>query len=81
MKRNRQRQCGTVAGRGYRLLFRNRLVLPELIQEVMAWNPVADKDAQITLLQGQLQTIQEQVRVLRASAQPGEKQSAPMRSF
>ena len=39
-------------------------------------HPAADKDAQITLLQEQLQTIQEQVRALKAAAQPVEKQSA-----
>ena len=41
----------------------------------------ADKDAQITVLQEQLQAIQEQVRDLKASAQPVEKQSAHLESF
>ena len=36
----------------------------------------ADKDAQITVLQEQLQTMQEQVRALEASAPRVEKQSA-----
>jgi len=36
----------------------------------------ADKDAQITVLQEQLQTMQKQVRALEASAPPVEKQSA-----
>ena len=44
-------------------------------------HPAADKDAQITVLQEQLQTIQEQVRALKASAQPVEKQSAHSKSF
>jgi TolA-binding protein len=38
--------------------------------------PAADKDAQITVLQEQLQTMQERVRTLEASAPPVEKQSA-----
>jgi hypothetical protein len=38
--------------------------------------PAADKDAQITVLQEQLQTMQEQVRALEASAPRGEKQMA-----
>ena len=41
----------------------------------------ADKDAQITVLQEQLQAIQEQVRALKASGQPVEKQSAHRESF
>jgi hypothetical protein len=43
--------------------------------------PAADKDAQITVLQEQLQTMQEQVRALEASAPPVEKQSAHMKSL
>ena len=39
-------------------------------------HPAADKDAQITVLQEQLQTMQKQVRALEASAPPVEKQSA-----
>ena len=38
--------------------------------------PAADKDAQITELQEQLQTMQKQMRALEASAPPVEKQSA-----
>jgi hypothetical protein len=38
--------------------------------------PAADKDAQITELQEQLQTMQKQVRALEASAPPVERQSA-----
>ena len=38
--------------------------------------PAADKDAQITVLQEQLQTMQKQVRALEASAPPVERQSA-----
>ncbi|MBI3807587.1 MAG: hypothetical protein HY281_08775 [Nitrospirae bacterium] len=44
-------------------------------------HPAVDKDAQITLLQEQLQTIQDQVRALKASAQPVEKQSVHSKSF
>jgi prefoldin subunit 5 len=43
--------------------------------------PAADKDAQITVLQEQLQTMQEQVRALEASAPPVEKQSAHISSL
>jgi hypothetical protein len=43
--------------------------------------PAADKDAQITMLQEQLQTIQEQVRALKTSAQAVEKQSVHIKSF
>ena len=39
-------------------------------------HPAADKDAQITVLQEQLRTMQKQVRVLEASAPPVERQSA-----
>jgi len=39
-------------------------------------HPAADKDAQITVLQEQLQTMQKQVRALEASAPPVERQSA-----
>jgi TolA-binding protein len=38
--------------------------------------PAADKDAQITELQEQLQTMRERVRALEASAPRVEKQSA-----
>jgi hypothetical protein len=38
--------------------------------------PAADKDAQITVLQEQLQTMQKQVRALEASAPRVEKQMA-----
>jgi hypothetical protein len=38
--------------------------------------PAADKDAQITVLQEQLQTMQERVRALEASAPRVEKQMA-----
>lgn len=44
-------------------------------------HPAADKDTQITVLQEQLRTIQAQVLVLTASAQPVEKQSAHMKSL
>ena len=44
-------------------------------------HPAADKDAQITVLQEQLQTIQKQVRALETSASPVEKQSAHMKSL
>jgi len=44
-------------------------------------HPAADKATQITVLQEQLQTIQEQIRALKASAPPVEKQSAQMKSF
>jgi hypothetical protein len=47
----------------------------------MPTHPAADKDAQITVLQEQLQTIQEQVRALEASAPPVEKQSAHISSL
>jgi hypothetical protein len=43
--------------------------------------PAADKDAQITELQEQLQTMQERVRPLEASALLGEKQSEHVRSL
>jgi len=43
--------------------------------------PAADKDAQITVLQEQLQTMQNQVRALEASAPPVEKQSAHVNSL
>jgi len=43
--------------------------------------PAADKDAQITELQEQLQTMQEQLRALEASTPPVEKQSAHIRSL
>ena len=43
--------------------------------------PAADKDAQITVLQEQLQTMQEQVRAFEASLPPVEKQSAHMKSL
>jgi hypothetical protein len=43
--------------------------------------PAADKDAQITVLQEQLQTTQKQVRALEASAPPVEKQSAHVKSL
>jgi hypothetical protein len=43
--------------------------------------PAADKDAQLTVLQEQLQTMQEQVRALEASAPPVEKQSAHVKSL
>ena len=43
--------------------------------------PAADKDAQITVLQEQLQTMQERVRALEASAPPVEKQSAYIKSL
>jgi len=43
--------------------------------------PAADKDAQITELQEQLQTMQKQVRALEASALLVEKQSAHMKSL
>ena len=43
--------------------------------------PAADKDAQITELQEQLQTMQKQVRALEASALRGEKQSEHVRSL
>jgi prefoldin subunit 5 len=43
--------------------------------------PAADKDAQITVLQEQLQTMQKQVRALEASAPPVEKQSAHVKSL
>ena len=43
--------------------------------------PAADKDAQITELQEQLQTMQNQVRALEASAPPVEKQSAHVKSL
>lgn len=39
-------------------------------------HPAADKDAQIIVLQEQLQTMQKQVRALEASAPPVERQSA-----
>ena len=39
-------------------------------------HPAADKDAQITVLQEQLQTMQKQVQALEASAPPVERQSA-----
>ena len=42
---------------------------------------VANKDAQITVLQKQLQTMQEQVQALKASAQPVEKHSTHSKSF
>ena len=42
--------------------------------------PAADKDAQITELQEQLQTMRERVRALEASALLGEKQSEHVRS-
>ena len=41
--------------------------------------PAADKDAQITELQEQLQTMQKQVQALEASALRGEKQSEHVR--
>ena len=44
-------------------------------------HPAGDKDAQIAVLQEQLQTIQEQVRALKASTQPVEKHSAHSKSF
>jgi len=44
-------------------------------------HPAVDKDAQITVLQEQLRTIREQVRALKASAQPVEKQSGHSKSF
>ena len=44
-------------------------------------HPAADKDAQITVLQEQLETIQKQVRALKASAHPVEKQSVHRKSF
>ena len=43
--------------------------------------PAADKDAQITELQEQLQTMKKQVRALEASALRGEKQSEHVRSL
>ena len=43
--------------------------------------PAADKDAQITELQEQLQTMQKQVQALEASALLVEKQSAHMKSL
>jgi hypothetical protein len=43
--------------------------------------PAADKDAQITVLQEQLQTMQERVRALEASAPRVERQSAHMKSL
>jgi hypothetical protein len=43
--------------------------------------PAADKDAQITVLQEQLQTMQKPVRALEASAPRVEKQSAHMKSL
>jgi hypothetical protein len=43
--------------------------------------PAVDKDAQIIVLQEQLQTMQEQVRALEASAPRVEKQSAHMKSL
>ena len=43
--------------------------------------PAADKDAQITVLQEQLQTMQKQVRALESSAPRVEKQSAHMKSL
>ena len=43
--------------------------------------PAADKDAQITELQEQLQTMQKQVQALEASALRGEKQSEHVRSL
>jgi hypothetical protein len=43
--------------------------------------PAADKDAQITVLQEQLQTMQVRVRALEASAPRVEKQSAHIRSL
>jgi len=43
--------------------------------------PAADKDAQITELQEQLQTMKKQVRALEASALQGEKQSEHVRSL
>ena len=46
-----------------------------------ATHPAADKDAQIAVLQEQLQTMQKQVRALKASAQPVEKQSVHRKSF
>jgi peptidoglycan hydrolase CwlO-like protein len=39
-------------------------------------HPAADKDAQITVLQEQLQTMQKQVQALEASVPQVEKQSA-----
>ena len=43
--------------------------------------PAADKDAQITELQEQLQTMKKQVRALEASALLGEKQSEHVRNL
>jgi prefoldin subunit 5 len=43
--------------------------------------PAADKAAQITVLQEQLQTIQKQMWALEASAPRVEKQSAYMKSL
>jgi len=43
--------------------------------------PPADKDAQITKLQEQLQTMRERVRALEASAPRVEKESAHMKSL
>ena len=43
--------------------------------------PAADKDAQITELQEQLQTMQKQVQALEASALLGEKQSKHVRNL
>jgi TolA-binding protein len=43
--------------------------------------PAADKDAQITELQEQLQTMQERVRALEASTPPVEKQSKHIKSL
>ena len=43
--------------------------------------PAADKDAQITELQEQLQTMQKQVQALEASALRGEKQSEHVRNL
>ena len=43
--------------------------------------PAADKDAQITELQEQLQTMQDRVHALEASAPLGEKQSEHVRSL
>ena len=43
--------------------------------------PAADKDAQITVLQEQLQTMRERVRALEASAPRVEKQLAHMKSL
>ena len=43
--------------------------------------PAADKDAQITELQEQLQTMRERVRALEASALLGEKQSEHVRNL